>query len=382
MSRETSSTTHGKNTTSNNTTVLLPDQCYPAQQMSIHTEPQNPDESLLDLDLADSDCDSSCLSIDVDDYFQIDEPIEASLPPKTSTKSCYIDHMIHNQVRAQMWGDDYSQTVSSFSGDCDVCNIMRMKRQKACTDLWTGPRGPFEDPSSLMSTVNYKTTLSSLPSQCSKRRRNSNDNLTTPAKKPHMSAELSTPCVSLRKRVKRPSKTPSKTAKNIHSELGSRESYLRKSGSELGERLHPEGSEDDKENIQSIVTSVWSSSSLHTTCSQNDSGFSSTNNSIKSKSDISGQSDFNSHYMNNLNTSSTKLYRQNHLSYENIPADQRLVRSVRSRSRKSLKHSSPFCDSIPTPSPWKGDKKLLKKKLKELSLNVQNQSNIQTLGCF
>ena len=100
------------------------------------------DDSMIDWECCstDSECDSSCLSFDVDDLsFCVDDKSQDSphcqMPSQSLETKSYINNVIHYQIGVQLWGDDYTVCSDSTQSDCDVCNLLKMKRQRASTDL-------------------------------------------------------------------------------------------------------------------------------------------------------------------------------------------------------------------------------------------------------
>lgn len=359
--------------------VLLPDQSYPVQP-SISSQ-----RLLLDCDESEysSECDSSCLSIDVDDIslsgLDEDEELDHKLFQRSPLKSHLVNHTIRDHVGAQMWGsnDDYSRSV--VPGDCDVCQVIKMKRQQARSDLWIGSRKTcrqqqkssftntkpsVQNSFDMMITVPHHSIPSSVEKSVKKlsligqkRGRNDSwDNMCSPAKRQHTTVS---PTSRKQKKDKRQLNTPKKKPKSLFTNKP-----------DLGERLNPEGMED----------------------------FGEIENKENCRPTAGRPTQFNCDSKNNSGNYNTRKVSSKHCTNETTPGQShRNSEKYSSRCNNTPKQrsdrtptrdgqSNTFCDKLPPPSPWTGDQKLIKKKLKQLSFNTQNgerrKSSIHTLGCF
>ena len=337
----------------------------------------------------DSDCDSSCLSFDVDDLSFCGDDLPNSnnntlcmpklLSFQNSTNNCYINQIIHKEIGAQMWGKDQSKSVCSAmsDGNCDVCKLLRMKRQKAFTDLWSGRNARFDDSESTMSLFR--------PEKKKKAQCNSE---AYPQDKNRL------PSIADRK------ETFAHKRKRSSPDGAQRKKMLKKS---VGVRPCPEGMEDLRKKFSSSLSTVSLSNSRGTLsdhlsngaltsdnllCQSSDSGFTSCNNSQR-------QDTCSCHCLLQMNGSNSRRSESKSLcdicseNKENIPEVQsqhHMTPGSSSKLRvnklsKSSKKHSPFLEAIPSPSPWKGDKKLIKRRIKKMK-SASEQLNMETLACF
>ena len=311
------------------------------------------DDSMIDWECcsSDSECDSSCLSFDVDDLsFHVDDKSDDSqhcqMPSQSPGTKCYINNVIHNQIGVQMWGDDYTAYSDSTQGDCDVCNLLKMKRQRASTDLRFDGRKPgsaelFSNSSLQSQLCDESRSRVSTSSMVSMK---NSDNF-----KLFMSGSILSSVVT---KVFKPSLS-SKCRKSSFG-LSPKEKMFRKSleNMRVCERLHPQGMASDSVSGPAISTDEVSLPTLSSQCQRP------LTKSTKHKS-----------LHKNITQSLEQL--SNKISHPSVtPAKQ----------KSSKRKSGGFCDALPTPSPWRGDKKTLIKRLKTDSIKrLSNQ--FQSMGC-
>ena len=311
------------------------------------------DESMIDWECCstDSECDSSCLSFDVDDLsFCVDEKSVDSQHCQMSSQSletkCYINNVIHNQIGVQMWGDDYTVCSDSTQGDCDVCNLLKMKRQRASTDLRFDGRKPGS--AELFSNSSLQSQLCDMT-----RSRVSTSNMLS--MKNTDNSKLFTSGSTLSSVVTKVFK-PSLSSKCRKSSFGlsPKEKMFRKSleNMRVCERLHPEGMASDSVSGPVISSNEGSLLTVSSQCQR-----------------PLAKSTKHKPLHKNITESLEQL--SNKISHPSVtPAKQ----------KSSKRKSGGFCDALPTPSPWRGNKKTLIKRLKTNS--VKRQSNqVQNMGC-
>ena len=288
---------------------------------------------------ADSD-DSSYLSFDVDHT----EEMYGSL--KTSSHSAwqphhgnsYLNNIIHKQVGLQMWGDQYqAQTCHLSSTQCDVCELLKLRRQRGCTDLWSESSSMQESTTitSLSSVGSFKSCHQSTQF-CDKHLKKCDQGKSgyksTPCRRySEKVTELSSPCVL---------KSTKRKRRSLQNPQIQREDIFQHG-------------------------SCFPSTRLRGTTNSN------LENVLKDDSNISN----NCYSEQTENRNVLKKSRRLTIGGEGI--------SGSSEDKLSLKKSKKHKPSLVVSSPWNGDKDLVKRRFKYRNHQLlHSEDNIITLGVF